>query len=56
MSFEDWVELAGKVLAATGVLVITFGIFVVTAVPMTGGARSQASSTDRTLTPFQKAT
>ncbi len=32
MSFEDRVELAGKVLDATGVLVITAGIFVVTAV------------------------
>ncbi len=32
MWFEDWVELAGKVLDATGVLVITGGIFVVTVV------------------------
>lgn len=32
MSFEEWVELAGKVLDATGVLVITIGIFAVTGV------------------------
>jgi hypothetical protein len=44
MSFEEWVELAGKVLDATGVLVITVGIFVVTAVLTVRRSPLQAGS------------